>query len=88
VDEDRAPRFYHLLHAFHHRTGCPVLATTDFNVRGEPLVCAPQHALRCFLATGLDLLVLENVVVSRDDLDELQSPAGAREELLASLQIE
>jgi carbamoyltransferase len=66
IDEERNPRFYRLLDAFDRLTGCPVLVNTSFNVRGEPIVCTPEDAYRCFLATDMDALVLENVLVSKD----------------------
>ena len=56
VDE-RHDRFYRLLQRFHQKTGCPVLINTSFNIRGEPIVCSPEHAYRCFLATNMDVLV-------------------------------
>ncbi len=56
VDEERNPRFYRLLEAFDRLTGCPVLVNTSFNVRGEPIVCTPEDAYRCFLATDMDAL--------------------------------
>jgi carbamoyltransferase len=65
VDERRNPRFYGLLQAFFALTGCPILVNTSFNVRGEPIVCTPQDAYRCFLATDMDLLVLEDFVLSK-----------------------
>jgi carbamoyltransferase len=66
VDEERNPRFYRLLDAFNRLTGCPVLVNTSFNVRGEPIVCTPEDAYRCFLATDMDVIVLENFVVTKD----------------------
>jgi carbamoyltransferase len=66
VDEARNPRYYRLLRAFHEQTGCPILVNTSFNVRGEPIVCTPADAYRCFLATDLDALVLEDLVVVKD----------------------
>ena len=65
VDEERNPRFTRLLEAFDRLTGCPVLVNTSFNVRGEPIVCTPEDAYRCFLATDMDVLVLEDVVVDQ-----------------------
>ena len=62
IDEQRNPRFHHLLKAFERLTGCPVLVNTSFNVRGEPIVCTPEDAYRCFLATDMDALVLEDIV--------------------------
>ena len=61
--DQRHGRFAALLRAFEVRTGCPVLINTSFNVRGEPIVCAPEHAYRCFLATDMDVLVLERFVL-------------------------
>lgn len=63
VDAVRHGRFYRLLKAFEAKTGCPVMINTSFNVRGEPIVCAPQHAYRCFMATNMDALVMENCVL-------------------------
>jgi carbamoyltransferase len=73
VDRERNPRFYRLLSAFHARTGCPVLVNTSFNVRGEPIVCTPRDAYRCFRATGMDALVLEDFVLHKEN----RHPAAA-----------
>ena len=70
VDEDRNPRFYRLLNAFYELTGCPILVNTSFNVRGEPIVCTPQDAYRCFMATDMDVLVLEDLVLHKKDLSQ------------------
>ncbi len=59
------PRYHRLLKAFEARTGCGVIVNTSFNVRGEPIVCTPEDALRCFLRTDIDTLVLENCVVDK-----------------------
>ena len=66
VDEVRNPRFYRLIEAFERLTGCPVLVNTSFNVRGEPIVATPQDAYRCFLATDMDALVMEGIVIVKD----------------------
>jgi carbamoyltransferase len=87
VDEARNPRFYRLLKTFHERTGCPVLVNTSFNVRGEPIVCTPQDAYRCFLATDMDALVLEDVVLHKADHAE-EYDAEAREKYLAQFQLD
>lgn len=63
VDPERHGRYYKLIKAFHEKTGCPMLINTSFNVRGEPIVCAPKDAYHCFMATGMDVLVLENYVL-------------------------
>jgi carbamoyltransferase len=60
VDPVRAPRFHAILEAFARRTGCPVLANTSFNIRGEPIVHDPADAYRCFMFTDMDVLVLGN----------------------------
>ena len=66
VDEQRHGRFYRLLRRFHEKTGCPVMINTSFNIRGEPIVCTPQDAYRCFLATNMDVLVLEDFVLRKE----------------------
>ena len=63
VDRQRHGRFYKLLKAFESKTGCPVMINTSFNVRGEPIVCSPEHAYRCFMATNMDALVMEDFVL-------------------------
>lgn len=76
VDSERNPRLHELLAEFHRRTGCPILVNTSFNVRGEPIVCSPQDAYRCFNATEMDVLVLEDFVIekckNRNDLSETE----------------
>ena len=66
VDCRRHGRFHALLEHFHAKTGCPVIINTSFNVRGEPIVCTPADAYRCFMATNIDALVLENFVLLKD----------------------
>ncbi len=67
VDRDRHGRYHQLLRAFERRTGCPVVINTSFNVRGEPIVCTPEQAYRCFLSTGMDALVLEHHLLLKPD---------------------
>jgi len=74
IDADRHPRFYQLLKKFHARTGCPVLINTSFNIRGEPIVCTPQDAYRCFMGTHMDVLVLENIILLKDQQPEGEVP--------------
>jgi carbamoyltransferase len=62
------PEFYNLLDAFERRTGCPVLVNTSFNVRGEPPVCTPEDAWRCFLRTEMDYLVLGNFLIAKAEV--------------------
>lgn len=61
--------FHGLLEAFYDLTGCPVLINTSFNVRGEPIVCSVEDAFRCFMETNLDILVVENFVLYKDQQD-------------------
>ena len=67
VDQKRHPHFYPLLDSFQRRTGCPVLINTSFNVRGEPIVCTPEDAYRCFMATHMDVLVMGNVLLLKKE---------------------
>jgi carbamoyltransferase len=67
VDPGRHGRYYKLIKRFDEKTGCPVLINTSFNVRGEPIVMSPEHAYRCFMATNIDVLVLERFVLHRED---------------------
>ena len=57
--------YHDIISAFHQRTGCPVIVNTSFNVRGEPIVCTPEDAIRCFRRTHMDVLVLENFILER-----------------------
>jgi carbamoyltransferase len=70
VAEDSHPRFYRLLKAFKEKTGCSVLVNTSFNVRGEPIICTPEDAFRCFMGTELDVLVIGNCVLYKEQQDE------------------
>jgi carbamoyltransferase len=65
VHEDTNPRYHALLKAFEAKTGCGVLVNTSFNVRGEPIVCTPADAYRCFMRTEMDFLVLENFLLDK-----------------------
>jgi len=67
VDAERHGRFYRLMKRFESLTGCPVIINTSFNIRGEPIVCTPQDAYRCFLATNMDVLVLEDQVLLKSE---------------------
>jgi carbamoyltransferase len=65
VHQETNPRFYQLLRRFEALTGCAVMINTSFNVRGEPIVCSPEEAYRCFMRTGIDYLVLENFLLDK-----------------------
>jgi len=71
VHRETNPRYYGLLSAFKERTGCPVLVNTSFNVRGEPIVCTPEDAFRCFMGTEIEALAIGNCFLRK----EAQDPA-------------
>jgi carbamoyltransferase len=75
VDAERHGRYYRLIRRFFERTGCPVIVNTSFNIRGEPIVCTPEHAFRCFMATDMDALVLEDFLLLKD-----RQPSGLLED--------
>jgi carbamoyltransferase len=87
VDDGRNPRLAGLLRAFQRRTGCPILVNTSFNVRGEPIVCTPEDAYRCFLGTEMDVLVLEDLVLLKEDAVGTLD-AATRERYLAQFQLD
>lgn len=66
--------FWNLLDAFEKSTGCPVLINSSFNVRGEPIVCTPKDALRCFLKTGMDVLVMGNFLLLKEEQRNTRVP--------------
>ena len=72
VHQETNPRYYKLLSSFDKRTGCGVLVNTSFNVRGEPIVCTPEDAYRCFMRTEMDYLVIENFLLAKPDQPEVQ----------------
>jgi carbamoyltransferase len=79
VTPEAHPEFYDLLRAFDERTGCPVLINTSFNVRGEPIVCSPDVAYLCFMRTNMDVLVLGNQILRKDEQPELVEEFDWRE---------
>ncbi|MDP6116526.1 MAG: carbamoyltransferase C-terminal domain-containing protein, partial [Planctomycetota bacterium] len=66
VHRETNPRYHKLLSAFKSRTGCPVLVNTSFNVRGEPIVCTPEDAFRCFMGTGIEALAIGNCLLRKE----------------------
>lgn len=86
VDGERNPRLASMMKRFCERTGSPVLINTSFNVRGEPIVCTPHDALRCFLGTEMDVLVLENFVIRRAAQKDL--PEVDREKYLSTFALD
>jgi len=87
VDEPRHGRYYRLLKTFEQLTGCPVIVNTSFNVRGEPIVCTPQEAYRCFLATDMDALVLEDFVLRKELMNQAVT-AAERDKYLAQFELD
>ena len=71
VHADTSPRYHALLSRFKERTGCPVVVNTSFNVRGEPIVCTPEEAFRCFMGNDIEVLVVGNTILLKED----QNPA-------------
>jgi carbamoyltransferase len=69
VHRETNPRFHKLLTQFRARTGCPVLVNTSFNVRGEPIVCTPEDAFRCFMGTDIERLVVGNCLLAKEAQD-------------------
>ena len=69
VHADTNPRYHALISSFHEKTGCPVMINTSFNVRGEPIVCTPEDAFRCFMGTGMDALVIGNCLLLKENQD-------------------
>jgi len=67
VNKQTAPAYWKLIKAFEERTGCPVIVNTSFNIRGEPIVCTPQDAYKCFMYTDMEALVLENCLCLKED---------------------
>jgi carbamoyltransferase len=69
VHAETNPRFHALLTTFKEKTGCPVLVNTSFNVRGEPIVCTPEDAFRCFMGCELDNLAVGNLYLAKSEQD-------------------
>lgn len=67
VDAKRHPKLHRLISRFKEKTGCPVIINTSFNIRGEPIVCSPEDAFKCFMATDMDVLVMENYLLYKSE---------------------
>ena len=80
VHEATNPRYHRLIEAFEQLTGCGVLVNTSFNVRGEPIVCTPTDAYRCFMRTEMDYLVLENIFLDKNDQPAWKDETSWQEE--------
>jgi len=86
VDAKRNGLYAELLRAFEKKTGCPVVINTSFNIRGEPIVCTPEHAYRCFMSTNMDVLVLERFVLLKSA--QPNATAVGSEEYLAQFELD
>jgi carbamoyltransferase len=86
VDKVRHGRYHKLLDAFRRRTGCPVVINTSFNVRGEPIVCSPEDAYHCFMGTNMDVLVVEDAVLFKEEQPRAQVPD--RDEYLSKFELD
>ena len=84
VHRETNPRFHRLIETFAERTGCPMLINTSFNVRGEPIVCTPEDAFRCFMQTEMDYLVLGNHVLAKHE----QRPAARDQAWLSQFELD
>ncbi|MHC4270363.1 MAG: carbamoyltransferase C-terminal domain-containing protein, partial [Planctomycetota bacterium] len=80
VDGKYNQRYYRLMKKFYENTGCPVIVNTSFNVRGEPIVCTPEDAYRCFMRTEMDTLVLEDIVLLKKEQPEWKEKGDWRDE--------
>ena len=73
VHEETNPRYHKLIKKFKEITGCPLIVNTSFNIRGEPIVCSPYDAFMCFMGTELDLLIIENFILYKEEQKALNS---------------
>ena len=82
VHADTNPKYHRLLKAFEAMTGYGLVVNTSFNVRGEPIVCSPEDAYRCFMRTEMDVLVLENYVIDKGDQKPIETDVDWRKEFV------
>ncbi len=80
VHKEDHPLYYETIKAFRDKTGCPVIINTSFNVRGEPIVCAPEHAYTCFMRTNMDYLIMGNFLLDKKDQQALESDIDWKKE--------
>jgi carbamoyltransferase len=86
VDPQRHPRMYRIMKRFKDKTGCAVIINTSFNVRSEPIVCTPEDAYRCFMACNMDMLVVENFIMYKEEQPKVDPEKVA--EYLAQFQLD
>jgi carbamoyltransferase len=82
VHVETNPKYHKLIQAFKNRTGCPVLVNTSFNVRGEPIVCTPEDAYRCFMRTEMDYLVIGDYLFAKQEQPEWKQKDNWKEEFI------
>ena len=82
VRRETNPDYYDIINAFYRKTGCPVIVNTSFNVRGEPIVCTPEDAYRCFMRTNMDVLVLGNFILEKAEQAPVTEDQTWREEFV------
>jgi carbamoyltransferase len=82
VRRDVNPVYYDIIEAFYQRTGCPVIVNTSFNVRGEPIVCTPDDAYRCFMRTNIDALVVGSFVLQKSEQAQVADDGSWRKEFV------
>ena len=82
VRRETSPLYYDIIEAFYRRTGCPVIVNTSFNVRGEPIVCTPEDAYRCFMRTEMDALVVESFILDKREQAPVADTADWRKEFV------
>ena len=72
IKREDHPLYYEMINAFHKKTGCPVIINTSFNVRGEPLVCSPEDAFKCFMRTEMDYLIMGCFLLDKKEQPPLE----------------
>ena len=77
---DTNPLYHRMIERFAEKTGCPVIINTSFNVRGEPIVCTPEDAYRCFMRTHMDYLIMGNHLVEKTDQQPLEEEGDWQQE--------
>jgi carbamoyltransferase len=82
VRRETSPLYYDIIAAFNRITGCPVIINTSFNVRGEPMVCSPEDAYRCFMRSDMDVLVIENYILEKADQPKLDEDESWKKEFV------
>lgn len=80
VHANTNPLYHEMISAFDRKTGCPVIINTSFNVRGEPIVCTPEDAYRCFMRTEMDYLMVGNFLLAKEEQPSLPKDSDWREE--------